>query len=73
MSFGKIVHISFDLILVSSVLAGIRRSTGLTIKTNMFDKDTEMFIDKYLSLGNWVMDQSIAFMTTSKYFERRRI
>ncbi|KTW29822.1 hypothetical protein T552_01027 [Pneumocystis carinii B80] len=73
MSLGKIVHISLDLVLISSVLAGIRRSTGLTIKTNMFDKDTEMVINKYLSIGNWVVDQSVTFMSTSKYFERRRI
>ncbi|QSL64977.1 hypothetical protein MERGE_002281 [Pneumocystis wakefieldiae] len=72
MSFGRIVHISFDLILVSSVLAGIKRSTGLTIKTNMFDKDTEMVINKYLSIGDWVMDQSISLMASSKYFEKRR-
>jgi hypothetical protein len=27
---GKLVHIGFDVILISTVLAGIKRSTGLT-------------------------------------------
>jgi hypothetical protein len=29
------------------------------------------YIDNYLWLGETVMDQSVAFMGTSKYFERR--
>lgn len=45
---------------------------NFSIKTSIFDKDTEIIISKYLSLGDWVVDQSIAFMNTSKYFERRR-
>jgi Fungal protein of unknown function (DUF1748) len=30
------------------------------------------YIDNYLWLGETVMDQSVAFLGTSKYFERKR-
>lgn len=69
---GRIFHFSFDLVLVSTILAGVKRSTGLTIKTNDFEnKDTRSYIERYLDVGEWVFDTSVAFMSTSSYFERR--
>jgi len=35
-------------------------------------KDVRSAIDKYLNFGEWVMDQSIAVMGSSSYFERKR-
>lgn len=35
-------------------------------------KEIRSAFDKYLNVGEWVMDQSIAFMGTSSYFERKR-
>ena len=67
------VHYSFDAILISAVLAGIKRSTGLTPKTSAIEsKDVRSAVDKYLGLGEWVMDMSIGYVGSSSYFERRR-
>jgi len=72
-TFGRIVHVSFDLVLVSAVFAGVKRSTGLTLKTNNIEsKDAKGFVERYLDVGEWVFDTSIAFMGNSSYFERKR-
>ncbi|KAF9314946.1 hypothetical protein BG003_003676 [Podila horticola] len=69
---GKLVHYAADAILVSAVLAGIKRSTGLTVATNKLDGDLRSYVIKYLSIGEWVVDQGISYMSSSKYFERKR-
>ncbi|KAG5362891.1 hypothetical protein CJU89_2029 [Yarrowia sp. B02] len=52
-TLGRLFHFSFDLVLVSTVLAGIKRSTGLTIKTGDFEnKDTRSYIERYLDVGD---------------------
>ncbi|CDO52500.1 similar to Saccharomyces cerevisiae YIL156W-B Putative protein of unknown function [Geotrichum candidum] len=69
---SRIAHISLDLVLVSTALAGIRRSTGLTPKTDIFDsKDFQSYFQKYLNTGEWVFDSSVAFMGASEYFVRK--
>ena len=35
-------------------------------------KDLRGAVDKYINVGDWVLDQGIAFMASSKYFERKR-
>ncbi|KAG0354685.1 hypothetical protein BC939DRAFT_440717 [Gamsiella multidivaricata] len=70
---GKLVHYAADAILISAVLAGIKRSTGLTVASNKIEsKDVRSAVDKYLSIGEWIMDQGIVFLSSSKYFERKR-
>ncbi|KAF9182466.1 hypothetical protein BGZ51_004732 [Haplosporangium sp. Z 767] len=71
--FGKLFHYAADAILLSAVLAGIKRSTGLTVASNRIEsKDVRSAVDRYLNIGEWVMDQGIMLMSTSKYFERKR-
>ncbi|KAL2798928.1 hypothetical protein BJX66DRAFT_333602 [Aspergillus keveii] len=65
MVFGRITHIAFDAVLISAFLAGVKRSTGLT-------KDIKNWINKYLGVGEWVMDQSVAVLSSTSYFERKR-
>ncbi|KAL7275563.1 hypothetical protein RUND412_001489 [Rhizina undulata] len=72
---GRLAHYGFDAILISAFLAGVKRSTGLTdsFQTEKIEsKDVRSAIDKYLNVGEWVMDQSIALMGSSAYFERKR-
>ena len=55
------------------MLAGIKRSTGLTPKTSAIEsKDIRSVVDRYLGFGEWVMDLSIGYVGSSSYFERRR-
>ncbi|KAF7561468.1 hypothetical protein G7046_g2676 [Stylonectria norvegica] len=61
----------------SAFLAGMKRSTGLTpsFKTDKAsgeNKDVSKWIDKYLGVGEWVMDQSVAIAGSSGFFERTR-
>ncbi|KAG0026766.1 hypothetical protein BGZ81_006102 [Podila clonocystis] len=70
---SKIVHYAADAVLVSAVLAGIKRSTGLSVATNKIESnDVRGYVDQYLSVGEWVVDQGSAFMAASSYFERKR-
>ncbi|KAF2666554.1 DUF1748-domain-containing protein [Microthyrium microscopicum] len=71
---GRIMHIGFDAVLISTVFAGIRRSTGLTVQPKAISDNTTVtgYLDTYLWMGEAVMDQSVAFMSMSKYVERKR-
>ncbi|KAH7078533.1 hypothetical protein FB567DRAFT_138032 [Paraphoma chrysanthemicola] len=74
MVLGKVAHYAFDAVLLSAFLAGVRRSTGLTIKPDQFSETpgVKKWIDNYLWVGETVMDQSVAFFASSSYFERKR-
>ncbi|KAH7166295.1 hypothetical protein EDB81DRAFT_878644 [Dactylonectria macrodidyma] len=72
---GRLTHYAFDAVLISAFLAGMKRSTGLTFKRDKVageNKDLGGWIDKYLGVGEWVMDQSVAIAGSSSYFERTR-
>ncbi|RIA95272.1 hypothetical protein C1645_689144 [Glomus cerebriforme] len=73
MVLGKIVHIAADAVLVSAVLAGIKRSTGLSVATHKIEnQEIKNAVVKFLNVGEWVVDQSILIMSNSAYFERKR-
>jgi len=70
----RLTHYAFDAVLISAFLAGIKRSTGLTLNSDRITENREIkkWIDKYLGVGEWVMDQSVAVLGSSGWFERRR-
>ncbi|CAK7220587.1 hypothetical protein SBRCBS47491_004239 [Sporothrix bragantina] len=71
--FGRLTHYAFDAVLISAFLAGMKRSTGLTTdKVAGDNKEMNKWIDKYLGVGEWVMDQSVALAGSSSWFERTR-
>ncbi|CAI7664531.1 unnamed protein product [Penicillium bialowiezense] len=72
--FGRLTHYAFDAVLFSAFLAGVKRSTGLTLNSDNIteNKDVKKWVDSYLGVGEWVMDQSVAVMGSSAWFERRR-
>ncbi|KAL2216678.1 hypothetical protein M432DRAFT_75257 [Thermoascus aurantiacus ATCC 26904] len=76
MVLGRLTHYAFDAVLISAFLAGIKRSTGLTPSLNSDkltdNKDLKKWVEKYLGVGEWVMDQSVAVLGASGWFERRR-
>ncbi|OJJ46929.1 hypothetical protein ASPZODRAFT_1854499 [Penicilliopsis zonata CBS 506.65] len=73
---GRLTHYAFDAVLISAFLAGVKRSTGLTPSLNSDkiteNKDFKKWIDNYLGVGEWVMDQSVAVLGSTSWFERRR-
>ncbi|KAG5958264.1 hypothetical protein E4U58_005433 [Claviceps cyperi] len=75
MVVGRLTHYAFDAVLISAFLAGMKRSTGLTFRTDQVageNKEASKWMEKYLSVGEWVMDQSVAIAGSSGFFERRR-
>ncbi|QVM09683.1 hypothetical protein D8B26_004340 [Coccidioides posadasii str. Silveira] len=74
MVLGRLTHYAFDAVLISAFLAGIKRSTGLTLNSDKIsdNKEVKRWVDNYLGVGEWVMDQSIAVLGSSGWFERRR-
>lgn len=74
MVLGRLAHYTFDAVLVSAFLAGVKRSTGLTLKPDTFSESpgVKKWIENYLWVGETIMDQSVAIMSSSGYFERKR-
>ncbi|KAI0150098.1 DUF1748-domain-containing protein [Hypoxylon sp. NC0597] len=75
---GRLTHYAVDAVLISTILAGMRRSTGLTPSFNTErvsigeGKEANKWIEKYLGVGEWVMDQSVAIAGSSGWFRRTR-
>ncbi|KAH0286872.1 DUF1748-domain-containing protein [Aureobasidium namibiae CBS 147.97] len=76
MVLGRLTHYAFDAVLFSAFLAGVKRSTGLTPSVNedkITDNETaKSWITSYLAVGEMVMDQSVAVMSSIAWFERKR-
>ncbi|KAK5110299.1 hypothetical protein LTR62_006152 [Meristemomyces frigidus] len=74
MVLGRLAHWTFDAVLISAFLAGVRRSTGLTIKADSMTESPSVkkWVENYLWVGETIMDQSVAIMGSSGYFERKR-
>ncbi|ORZ11433.1 hypothetical protein BCR42DRAFT_421120 [Absidia repens] len=69
---GRLFHFTADAVLLSTVLAGVKRNTGLQPKTSTIEnEDIRGYVQKYLNVGEWVLDNSLVFMTNSSYFERK--
>lgn len=65
-------HISVDLVLVSTALAGIKRNTGLTPKSELAgNTEIQSYFNKYLDVGEYVFDSSVGIMNASGYFVRK--
>ncbi|KAI8082620.1 uncharacterized protein B0P05DRAFT_537754 [Gilbertella persicaria] len=68
---SKLLHYTFDAILISTLLAGIKRSTGLQVATSKIESSTiRDYVDKYLNFGEWVFDMSVAYLNHSSYFTK---
>ncbi|OBT98551.2 hypothetical protein VE01_03634 [Pseudogymnoascus verrucosus] len=76
MVFGRLTHYAFDAVLISTILAGMKRSTGLTPSFNTDkitdNKDVKKWIDTYLDVGEWVMDKSVTIAAASGWFKHVR-
>ncbi|EXV05120.1 DUF1748 domain protein [Metarhizium robertsii] len=83
---GRLTHYAFDAVLSMKRSTGLTASTsGLYVPPSGYarpsfktekvageNKEVSRWIDKYLGVGEWVMDQSVAFAGSSGFFERRR-
>ncbi|KAI9227411.1 MAG: hypothetical protein DHS80DRAFT_17264 [Piptocephalis tieghemiana] len=70
---GRLFHLTIDAALLSTSLAGIRRSTGLALDMDRIkNEEVRSIVARYLGFGEWAMDTSVAFLGTSGWFRRER-
>ncbi|KAG8867471.1 hypothetical protein FRC20_005660 [Serendipita sp. 405] len=68
---GRLVHYGVDLVLISTVMAGVKRSSGFAVKTDgITDPTTRGIADKYLGVGERIFDVIQASAVNSHYFKR---
>ncbi|RDX56982.1 DUF1748-domain-containing protein [Polyporus arcularius HHB13444] len=68
---GRVTHLLFDAALVSTVLAGVRRSSGFTIETEKITDGTiRSATEKYLGFGETIFDMIQGTAVNSQYFKR---
>ncbi|KAI9567310.1 hypothetical protein HD554DRAFT_2024032 [Boletus coccyginus] len=71
MVLGRFVHYAADAILVSTVIAGIRRSSGFTIETNRISDPTiRSLAERFLGVGETVFDMAQTTAINSEYFKK---
>ncbi|CDR40170.1 CYFA0S04e05094g1_1 [Cyberlindnera fabianii] len=71
MSLGKLIHYSVDLVLISMLLASVRRTTGLHLIYQQ--SDLRKYISKYLAFGEQMYDRFVSLCRMSGYFATRRL
>lgn len=71
---GKLVHLSADAFLLSALLAGVKRTSGLTVDTSRLpDPTVKSIADKYLGLGEFAFDSTVAAARASQFFTKSPI
>ncbi|KAI8453488.1 hypothetical protein BY996DRAFT_4583080 [Phakopsora pachyrhizi] len=71
MVLGRVTHYAFDLALVSTVLAGVKRNTGYSLKTDSLPEGVpQSLISTYLVVGENIFDFLSAYSHTSTSFQR---
>lgn len=71
MAFGLLPDTLFLALLTSTILAGVRRSTGLTFQTQqvVVNPTGAKVFSVYLGAGEWVFERVAAWAKGSKYFK----
>ncbi|SGZ55504.1 CIC11C00000000480 [Sungouiella intermedia] len=63
-----------DLVLISIILAGIHRNTGLVFDTSNFSSiDFRRWFGKYLAFGEVCYDRVVSLLRASGYFKQRNL
>ncbi|SYW84452.1 uncharacterized protein UBRO2_05552 [Ustilago bromivora] len=71
MVIGRLMHYVGDALLISTVLAGIKRQTGLRPDIDRISEPTTKgLLEKYLGFGEFVFDSSVAAATASSLFQK---
>jgi len=68
---GRLVHYTVDAVLLSTLFAGIRRSSGFAPQTTLItDPSVRGIADKYFGVGETIFDIAQATVVNSSYFVR---
>ncbi|KAG8813274.1 hypothetical protein FRB91_008783 [Serendipita sp. 411] len=70
---GKLFHLTVDAILISALLAGIKRNTGIAPSLDLVpSRDVRGLLNSYLEVGEYAFDFTVVFLSRSRYFSRHR-
>ncbi|KAJ8072557.1 hypothetical protein PQX77_003746 [Marasmius sp. AFHP31] len=73
MAIGRLVHYAFDAAMLSTVLAGVRRSSGFTPDASKIEQPAlRTAAETFLSVGETVFDMVQGTAVNSQYFKRDR-
>ncbi|EMD33965.1 hypothetical protein CERSUDRAFT_86733 [Gelatoporia subvermispora B] len=68
---GRVFHYAVDAVLISTVVAGVRRSSGFTPQTELITDDTMRSVaERYLGVGETILDMIQGTAVNSHYFKR---
>lgn len=71
MALGRLFHYTVDAVLVSTVLAGIRQSSGFGIQTSAISDPTlRSLAERYLGVGEKIFNMAQASAINSEYFRK---
>ncbi|TFK49946.1 DUF1748-domain-containing protein [Heliocybe sulcata] len=71
MVLGRFFHYAVDAVFLSTVLAGVRRSSGFRPDTTQVPEGTARSVaDTYLGIGETIFDMIQGTVVNSEYFKR---
>ncbi|KAJ7726047.1 hypothetical protein DFH07DRAFT_853261 [Mycena maculata] len=71
MAIARLFHYAFDAVLISTLAAGVRRSSGFTPDSaSISDPTLRSIADRYLGVGESIFDMIQATAVNSAYFKR---
>jgi len=66
---GRLVHYAADALMVSTIIAGVKRSSGVTIDTTrVSEPNMRNALQYYLAAGEYVFDKTLSIAQSSQYF-----
>ncbi|KAF8876734.1 hypothetical protein BD779DRAFT_1449117 [Infundibulicybe gibba] len=73
MVLARLLHYTVDAVLLSTVVAGVRRTSGFSPdSSSISDPTVRSIADKFFGVGETVFDVIQAQAVTSTYFKRDR-
>ncbi|KAI0805943.1 hypothetical protein BC629DRAFT_1484124 [Irpex lacteus] len=71
MALGRLFHYAVDAVLVSTVLAGVKKTSGFSPSTAAIGDNTLRSVtDSYLGIGETIFEMIQATAVNSPYFKR---
>lgn len=66
---GRLLHYAADALMVSTILAGIKQTSGITPDiTQVSEPNVRQAVYYYLSAGEYIFDKALAFAQSSSHF-----
>ncbi|WFD21208.1 hypothetical protein MCAP1_003469 [Malassezia caprae] len=66
---GRLLHYAADALMVSTILAGIKQTSGITPDiTQVSEPNVRQAVHYYLSAGEYIFDKALAFAQSSSHF-----